>query len=197
MSADKTRAVFQLHVRLRDIDPAIWRRIQVWEDTKLPQLHRIFQMLFNWEAYHLHEFAVERRVYGVPDPDDGGKVLNEFGVPLNRLASRVGDTFVYSYDFGAGWQHDVLLEAMLLPEPEALYPRCLEGARNGPPEDSGGPFGYMDYLAALSNPKHKEHKDMLAWRGPFDGEEFPLARINALLQRSFHRRPAAKRAPKR
>lgn len=83
------------------------------------------------EDYHLHQFEVGPRVYSVPDPDAGGQVLSEQSVTLNRIAGRVGDSFVYSYDFGDGWQHDVLLEATLLPEPEVLYPRCLEGARNG------------------------------------------------------------------
>ncbi|MCZ2149651.1 MAG: plasmid pRiA4b ORF-3 family protein [Bryobacterales bacterium] len=197
MKAKKVRAVFQLQVRLRDIEPAIWRRIHVWEDVKLPQLHRVFQMLFNWEDYHLHDFVVGRRVYSVPDPDDDlneRKVIDEKGVPLSRIVDRVGDTFVYSYDFGDDWQHDVLLEAILLPEPGAFYPRCIAGARNGPPEDAGGPYGYARYLEALSDPDHEEHAELLAWRGPFDPEEFPLDRINASLKRSFYRRPAAKPA---
>jgi hypothetical protein len=197
MNAKKVRAVFQLHVRLREIDPVIWRRIHVWEDTKLPQLHRILQMIFNWEDYHLHDFVVGRRVYSVPDPDDDfseRKVIDEKGVPLNRIIDRVGGTFVYAYDFGDDWRHDVLLEAILLPEPDTFYPRCIAGARNGPPEDAGGPGGYADYLEALSVPDHEEHENMLAWRGPFDPEEFPLDRINASLKRTFYRRPAAKRA---
>lgn len=197
MKAKKVRAVFQLHIRLRDIEPAIWRRIHVWEDTKLPQLHRILQMLFNWEDYHLHDFVVGRRVYSVPDSDDDfneRKVIDEKGVPLNRIIDRVGDTFVYAYDFGDDWQHDVLLDAILLPESDTFYPLCIAGARNGPPEDAGGPGGYADYLEALSDPGHEEHENMLAWRGPFDPEEFPLDRINASLKRTFYRRPAAKRA---
>ncbi len=68
--AKKRRAVYQLKVSLRDIEPLIWRRIQVSEDTKLPRLHRVLQLLFNWEDYHLHEFIVGRRVYSVPEPDD-------------------------------------------------------------------------------------------------------------------------------
>lgn len=197
MKAKKARAVFQLQVRLRDIEPVIWRRIHVWEDVRLPQLHRVFQMLFNWEDYHLHDFVVGRRVYSVPDPDDDlneRKVIDEKGVPLSRIVDRVGDTFVYSYDFGDDWHHGVLLEAILLPEPGAFYPRCIAGARNGPPEDAGGPYGYARYLEALSDPDHEEHADLLAWRGPFDPEEFPLDRINASLKRSFYRRPAAKPA---
>jgi hypothetical protein len=196
MKAKKVRAIFQLHVRLRDIEPAIWRRIHVWEDTKLKQLHRIFQLLFNWEDYHLHDFGVGPRIYSVPAPDDAfteRKVIDERGVPLNRVVDRVGDTFVYAYDFGDDWRHDVLFEAILLPEPDTFYPRCIAGARNGPPEDAGGPRGYAHYLEALSDLNHGEHENMLAWRGPFDPEEFPLDRINASLKRTFYRRPAAKR----
>jgi len=197
MKANKTRAIFQLHVRLRDIEPAIWRRLQVWEDTKLPQLHRILQMLFNWEDYHLHDFVVGRRVHSVPDPDfafDDRKVIDEKGVPLNRLVDRVGDTLVYAYDFGDNWQHDILLEAIVLPEPERFYPRCIGGARNGPPEDAGGPHGYANYIEALAEPEHEEHEDMLAWRGPFNPEEFSVDRVNAALERTFYRPPPAKRA---
>lgn len=196
MSTKKTKAVFQLKVRLRDIEPPVWRRVQVSEDTKLPRLHRILQLLFNWEDYHLHDFVVGRRVYSVPDPEDAfdeRKVLDERLVPLNRIADHVGKTFVYAYDFGDGWQHDILLEAILLPEPDGFYPRCIAGARNGPPEDAGGPSGYADYLDALGDPEHEEHENMLAWRGPFDSEDFSLDRINASLKRTFHRRLALKR----
>lgn len=197
MKSKKVRAIFQLHVRLREIEPAIWRRIHVWEDAKLPQLHRILQVLFNWEDYHLHDFVVGRRVYSVPDPEDAlieREVSDERLVPLNRVVKSVGDTFVYAYDFGDNWRHDILLEAIVLPEPETFYPRCLGGARNGPPEDAGGPHGYANYIEALADPEHEEHEDMLAWRGPFDPEEFSTDRINAALKRTFFRRPPAKRA---
>jgi hypothetical protein len=75
-----------------------------------------------------------------------------------------------------------------LPDAEAFYPRCIAGARNGPPEDAGGTGGYADYLEALADPEHEEHDNMLAWRGPFDPEAFSLDTINALLKRTFHRR---------
>lgn len=94
---------------------------------------------------------------------------------------------MYEYDFGDGWYHEILLEAILLPEAEAFYPRCIAGARNGPPEDAGGPFGYAHYLEALADRKHREHKNMLAWRGPFDPEAFSLDAINASLKKTSRR----------
>lgn len=69
------------------MEPAIWRRIQVREDTKLPRLHRILPMLIHRKDYHLHDLVVGRRVYNVPDPDDGfnrRKVIDEKGVALPR-----------------------------------------------------------------------------------------------------------------
>jgi hypothetical protein len=197
----RVKAIFQLRVSLRDIDPPIWRSVQVPEDTKLPRLHRIFQLLFNWEDYHLHEFRLGKRLYGEPDPDDElyeRKVIDESPVPLNRIVQHVGATFEYVYDFGDNWRHDVLLEAILLPSPDAFYPRCVAGARNGPPEDAGGVRGYASYLEAIADPDHDRHEELLAWRGPFDPEAFSIAALNASLKRTLSRRPPAeKRAPAR
>jgi hypothetical protein len=196
MTAKKAKAIFQVKVSLLDIEPLICRRIQVPEDTKLPRLHQILQLLFNWEDYHLHDFVVGKRVYSVPDPDDAfneRKVSDERLVPLNRIVDRVGDTFEYVYDFGDDWRHEILLEAIMLPERDVFYPRCIGGARNGPPEDAGGPHGYADYLEALADREHAEHENMLAWRGPFDPEAFSVETINASLKRTFYRRAATKK----
>ena len=47
-----------------------------------------------------------------------------------------------------------------------------EGERACPPEDCGGPWGYADYLAAIADPQHERHEELLEWRGPFDPEAF-------------------------
>jgi hypothetical protein len=99
----KTRALYQLKVTLQDIHPPIWRRIQVWEDTTLAQLHTILQIVMGWEDCHLHQFVIGRRLYSVPDPDDDmyeRKVIDESRVPLGEVVPRVGTQFAYLYDFG-------------------------------------------------------------------------------------------------
>jgi hypothetical protein len=176
------RAVYQLHISLKGIDPPIWRRVQVWGDTKLPRVHKIFQALFNWQDYHLHQFKTARHVYRQPDPEDdilGMKVEDESVVQINHLLPHVGDELDYIYDFGDNWRHRVVLEAILLPEPDAVYPRCIGGERNGPPEDAGGTRTYMESLRR----RPANH----------DTQLFSIDAINGWFQKTFHRKKTATR----
>ena len=180
-TAAATRQVFQLKVQLDEIEPSIWRRIHIWENTNLPALHQILQALFQWEDSHLHQFQRGDDRWAVPDPEDvafGMKIQNERSVLVSRLVKTVGDKFTYLYDFGDDWVHLIELEAILPAEPGTVYPRCIEGARNGPPEDSGGAYGYMEYQKVMANKKSSRHKEMLEWRGPFDPEEFSVAEMD-------------------
>ena len=57
------------------------------------------------------------------------------------------------------------------------------GARNCPPEDCGGPWGYENFLKAIANKKHKEHRELLQWvGGSFDPEHFNVDEVNTLLK---------------
>jgi hypothetical protein len=184
----KSRALYQLKVTLQDIQPAVWRRVQVWEDATLAQLHDVLQVVMNWQDYHLHEFRIGRRLFSVPDTDDDmyeRKVIDERRQRLSQVVTQVGTPFVYLYDFGDSWRHDLLLEAILLPEPTGQYPRCIAGARQTPPEDVGGTSGYEQYLEALADPQHEAHQDILQWRGPFDPEAFSSDDINERLRKRF------------
>src|ERR1035437_9142801 len=186
VAVKKNRAVYQFKVTLRNIHPPIWRRIQLWEDATLAQLHRTLQVIMGWENYHLHEFRIGRKTYSVPDPDDEHKIIDVKRARIHDVIQQVGTEFEYFYDLGDYLQHDLQLEAILQPAPNTLYPRCIAGERNCPPEDVGGPGGYEDYLEAMADPEHEEHEDMIAWRGPFDPKVFSLAAINQQLQKRFH-----------
>jgi len=53
------------------------------------------------------------------------------------------------------------------------YPVCVAGKRACPPEDCGGIWGYQNFLEAVMNPFHEEHKETLEWvGGKFDAEAF-------------------------
>src|SRR3974390_2067328 len=184
------RRVYQLKVTLRDISPPIWRRIQVAGDYTLDQLHRVLPMAMGWENYHEYEFHVAGRKYRLPDPDESD-VLDAKRVRIRDVLSARGSEFLYIYDFGDYWRHDLHLEAILAPEPDAAYPRCLDGARSCPPEDVGGSGGYQEYLEAVADPKHKAHSEMIRWRGAFDPEVFSSGTFNQRSQKTF--RPVPKR----
>ena len=81
----------------------------------------------------------------------------------------------YAYDFGDGWSHRLTVEKVLAPEPGGSYPRCVSGRRACPPEDVGGPWGYDEFLAAMTDPAHPEHAERREWMGgPFDPAAFDL-----------------------
>jgi len=188
--------IYQLKMSLRDSQPLIWRRVLVPEDFTLRQLHRVLQYVMNWEDYHLHEFTIGGNRYGIPDPEWtflGRKVLSDQSVQLHEVLHRVGQKFLYLYDFGDGWKHDLRVEAILSADPQTRYPLCVAGARSGPPEDCGGIWGYGDFLEALHNPDHPEHAEMLEWiGGRFDPESFSLEDINAKLKSKFRQKTKRK-----
>jgi len=99
---------------------------------------------------------------------------DETDVLLSKLLPKSAKRcrWIYEYDFGDGWRHEVLFEGFPPIEPKMKYPLCLEGERACPPEDCGGTPGYCDYLDAIADPEHEQHNEMLEWRGTFDPEAF-------------------------
>jgi len=91
--------------------------------------------------------------------------------------------FEYEYDFGDRWEHEVLFEGCLQADKGGRYPVCVEGERACPPEDIGGACGYQDYLEAMADPQHEEHKSFMEWRGPFDPEAFDAAATTKRMKR--------------
>jgi hypothetical protein len=175
--------IYQLKVTLTGSRPPIWRRLQVRSDTTLQELHDILQFSMGWLDGHLHQFVVGGVQYGPADDEDWGiDVEDERAVTVADIVSGAGDRFVYEYDFGDGWEHDVRIEKVLEPKPEASYPVCLTGRRACPPDDVGGIWGYADFLRSISDPGDPEHDELLEWvGGEFDPEAFDLADVNAAL----------------
>lgn len=158
-------------VRLLEIEPAIWRRIEVPESYSFWDLHVAIQDAMGWLDYHLHEFDLfDRRRrqdvrIGIPDEEDylEPPLLAGWKVKVTRYFKRPGDRARYLYDFGDGWVHDVQLTAIALADPGLDYPRCTAGARACPPEDCGGVRGYERLLKILADAKHHDRRETIAW----------------------------------
>ncbi len=174
--------LYQVRVSLRGFDPPIWRRVLVPSDVSLHKLHAVLQAAMGWEDYHLYRFEVGDTEYG----ESAGGELGFRSAGRAKLGgiAEAGDSFLYEYDFGDGWLHDLVIEAEVGPEPEQRYPACVDGARACPPEDCGGVPGYEELLQVLADPDHGDYEDMFAWVGDgFDPEKFDLAAANKRLGR--------------
>ena len=69
-----------------------------------------------------------------------------------------------------------------------LYPACVAGKRNCPPEDCGGPWGYQHMLAILADPDQPQHADQIEWFGKdLDPEEFSVIGTDAIIAARFGR----------
>jgi hypothetical protein len=182
-------SIFQFKATLEGSKPPIWRRVHVYENMRLPKLHRVMQNIMKWEDYHLHEFKIGKLVYAIPDPEDkdfGRVVRDERRVLVNQKWKRPGDRHVYCYDFGDNWSIELVLEGILMPDPEKFYPCCVDGVLNSPPEDTGGIHSYQKlYLPVLADWRHPEHREKVQWRGMWDAETFDQVGINAALEAEF------------
>jgi hypothetical protein len=175
----------QLKLNLRGVvKPPVWRRLLVRADIRLDRLHEVIQTSIGWTDTHLHVFSTAAGDYGIPDPELGYR--NEHNARLAQFLRQSGDRIHYSYDFGDGWEHLIVLEKRLNPEPGVQMPACLAGKGACPPEDCGGPWGYADLKEALADPGHEYHESMLDCLALDSAEHFDpaacdLAEINEAL----------------
>lgn len=180
----RTVAVHRIKVTLRGSRPPIWRRLEVPAHITLARMHDVIQIAFGWDGYHMWVFedpADRYGGYGVADREL--EIRSADAKRLDQVTPHAGDRLRYTYDFGDGWEHDILVEAVTGPEPGVAYPRCLTGRRACPPEDCGGIWGYQELIEILGDPSHEEHDERLEWlglgsAGDFDPAAFDAAEMN-------------------
>lgn len=189
MSKPQAR-IYRFKVTLLDIEPEIWRLIEVPEAYTFWDLHVAIQDAMGWLDYHLHAFVpdtpqdVGAVAIGIPEGSMDDEYVAGWTVPIARHFANPGDTAAYDYDFGDDWSHGVELVAIAQRERGAKYPRCIGGERACPPEDCGGFPGYYQLVEILADPHHEEHEAMVEWlKGhfknyyPYHPDEFDAAAV--------------------
>ena len=171
--SQKNPSTMQLKIQLRNVTkPPVWRRVLIPSDITFLELHYVIQAAFGW--YNEHLFKFQHRPYDrewtveVPEKgeDFGVGLMGMFGFGPEQkdarstkvgpfLRSKLLQKFVYIYDFGDDWVHDITIEEVATGK-ALLFPRCIDGKGACPPEDCGGPWGYQEMKDSgeAGDPKH-------------------------------------------
>lgn len=193
-----------MRVVLLDVEPEVWRQIEVDAETRLDEFHRILQVSIGWQETHLHAFSERepgprrpgedgrsRRWLPPFSIDEGLEGLPETPVGLGEVLTHTSGPLFYEYDFGDGWVHRIEFIEYLPGEPDGARARVTGGARACPPEDCGGTWGYAELLEKLAHPMPEVRLPAESWasgiKGPwrsFDPDRFePEAASSELLAR--------------
>jgi hypothetical protein len=156
-------------------------------NVSLHRLHLVLQDVIGWHNYHLYRFQIGTNEYSVPEPDNNFRELDfkdSKRAKLGKLVKEKKGIFIYEYDFGDGWEHQLLIEDILTRDLEKHYPVCLDGENSCPPEDCGGTHGYAEMMEIIRNPTHPEYKNVKIWLGrSFNPRKFDLELVNKRLFR--------------
>jgi hypothetical protein len=177
--AEPGEPVLQVRITLRDVDdPPVWRQVLIPAAYPLSRVHRVIQAAMGWENCHMHAFQIGKTTYG-PDPDGELGNADETKARLADVA-RVRTRIGYEYDFGDGWEHELVVEARTVVQADRIYPACIAGQGACPPEDSGGAYGFENLKELLAGPPSAERDEMREWAGDdYDPARFDLAAANA------------------
>jgi hypothetical protein len=138
--------LLRLKLLLRDVHPAVWRRVKLVDRLSIADLHRAIQLLMGWDDDHLHRFRIHGRNYGIAYV--GGPSFDEdaAAVRLVQFGFRPTERFLHEYDFTAGWQVEVRVEKVIEEAPCESHriPTCLAGREPGPPDGCGGPRAHAE-----------------------------------------------------
>jgi Plasmid pRiA4b ORF-3-like protein len=191
--------VYQLKVALRGISPLIWRRLLVHAKTSIADLHYILQLALGWTNSHLHRFLIHGKEYGIAY--DGGMNFDDDPkqIRLRDFRFRLRERFLYEYDFGDNWQHDIRVEQIVAADTRGTYPVCIGGKRAAPPEECGGAAVYLaqwrrwqyDFLCGRLQDRNRDaerdffadDEDENSHESGYDPNHFNRREVNAELRR--------------
>lgn len=175
--------VLELEISLDNIQPKIWRRVQIDPNTTFLELHYIIQFALGWTNSHLHRFLTDDELVCIGVPylmdDSPYEFLDSQAIYVSDFIQNPGDQLQYEYDFGDGWMHTLTLLQRIPSERHRTIPVVADGARACPPEDCGGIWGYQQMVEALKKPRSSEAQSYKAWLGyVYKPEHFDLEAVN-------------------
>ncbi len=167
---------YTLRVTLKGIKPAIYRKFNVPSNISLRHLSELLLELMGWMNEHLNQFRKYDRYYApayqreheMPVLFGPARNYNQEDYTISDLLNEKGKSIEWEYDFGDSWLHEVKLSSIgEYKEGEPLV-SFVKGARECPPEDCGGIWGYQSLLELYAKKESgkklsDEEEDRLDW----------------------------------
>jgi tetratricopeptide (TPR) repeat protein len=134
-----THFIHRFKVSLRD-KPDIWRIIDIKENQMLSSLHKAIFKAFDRFEEHQYSFFLSNKPYDKEseytspglDTEGTGKLATR--IRIDSLALYGGPKFLYLFDYGDEWWHDVELTGVTQRVTRASYPRVVKKQGKSPPQ---------------------------------------------------------------
>ena len=192
-----------LRIKLEYIRPFIVRKVIVRNTISFELLHDIIQISMGWQNEHLYSFSKgdihidDEGVVESEAVDDirdlftdvfsnrRNKHLSSAETPIARFLNEAKDKFMYEYDFGDSWLHQISVSKVMEDDPSIKHPVCKTAKRACPPEDCGGVYGYSLIMKAFgAEEKDEEDEEYIDWVDEDFDPEFANTRIiNCMLEK--------------
>lgn len=175
-------SAYKLKVTLKGIRPFVSRNIAVPKDVTFADLHNIIQTAMGWKDEHLHEFIIKddgtRIVPSDTDTADLGlKYAFEEVTPLSKYQGR---KIAYIYDSINSWVHHIRF-LKDIDDYAYDYAQVVKYTNKCPPEESGGPRGFLEKLDIMEDWTHPDYEYVIDWFNE-EYQEYYVDEVNDALK---------------
>lgn len=137
-----THFIHRFKVSLKD-KPEIWRIIDIQENQMLSSLHKAIFKAFDRFEEHEYSFFLNnnqydnKNAYHSPRLKDGDDDKLATRIRVDSIHLYGGHKFLYLFDYGDEWWHEVELVEVIKRITRASYPRIVKKQGKSPPQYPG------------------------------------------------------------
>jgi len=134
-----THFIHRFKVSLKN-NPDIWRIIDIKENQMLSSLHKAIFKAFDRTDEHEYSFYLSNKPYDKeteftsPGADTTGETKLATRIRIDSLALYGGPKFLYLFDYGDEWWHEVELLGVTKKVTRASYPKVVKKQGTSPPQ---------------------------------------------------------------
>lgn len=152
--------IVRLKVTLKDVEPAVVRRLLVPLKIRLDRLHLVLQVAMGWSGSDLYAFRAAGMGWGALETGGDDMLAASNATLLDVIEGTGVKTLQYIHGLGDHWDHLIEVEKIYTAIPGLNSPWMVSAEGRCPPEDVGGPRGYAELIAATPPPDRHRQCDL-------------------------------------